>query len=99
MAATGFVELESYFPFDPYLLKESSRHIVGIYNQWRGTTDSFPVCVFVCSPTLSGGADAEEEEVYSESSQSLSSTPNSMALGRSLTDEVYGTPMDAGTPF
>lgn len=33
-------QIDNYFPFDPYLLRQSSRYFADIYQDWRGSDDA-----------------------------------------------------------
>jgi RNA polymerase I-specific transcription initiation factor RRN3 len=35
----GSNQLDMFFPFDPYLLKHSSKYITALYTQWSGPAD------------------------------------------------------------
>ena len=47
-------QLDSFFPFDPYLLKNSSSFVGNLYNYWKGGSQEF------------GDSEDEDEDEYDE---------------------------------
>ncbi|XP_061181117.1 RNA polymerase I-specific transcription initiation factor RRN3-like [Saccostrea echinata] len=72
-------ELDSYFPFDPYLLNRSGRFIIPLYREYKGSIEE--------DQELSDGEDDFlQEEQLSSTSESL---PQSMSLSKTPKDFLH----------
>ncbi|XP_048760295.2 RNA polymerase I-specific transcription initiation factor RRN3-like [Ostrea edulis] len=80
LGSPAVVALDSYFPFDPYLLNRSGRFIIPHYREYQGCIEE--------DQELSNDEDDFLQEEPSSTSEPI---PNSMSLGKTPTDFMqYG---------
>jgi hypothetical protein len=68
-------QLDSFFPFDPYLLRHSSKHISAIYQTWSPIPEN-PATATTAPPTTTTASTATASTIARPSSSSTAAPPS-----------------------